>query len=170
MVNVRLDDLIYLIFRQNRTLFAPPHEHLTKLRLQLELDRNLLRKGQAPAREHLANAIKKHARTAGITLPIGCEDEFAGWVYDNADRCPGLNLNHEVYRALMENLGDIPETADFSDLAHVYALPYVDAATLDRRMRHYCRLASDRVLLRGASVNYDNRICANFEDLIQRVS
>ena len=77
---MRLDDLIYLILRQNRTLFAPPHEHLAKLPRQLELDRDLLRKRQAPAHEHLANAVKKHARTAGITLPIGREDEFAGWV------------------------------------------------------------------------------------------
>jgi len=59
-----------------------------------------------------------------------------------------------MYRALMGNYTDVPETADFSDLAHVFALPYVDAATLDRRMRHYCGVASRKILRFGGTNNY----------------
>ena len=61
----------------------------------------------------------------------------------------------------METLNDVPETSDFSDLAHVYALPYVDSGTLDRRMRHYCRIASERLLARGGLINHSERVCQN---------
>jgi hypothetical protein len=61
----------------------------------------------------------------------------------------------------MENLNDVPESADFSDLAHVYALPYVQSATLDRRMRHYCRIASERMLARGGLIRYSERVYDN---------
>lgn len=68
----------------------------------------------------------------------------------------------------MANYTDIPETADFSDLAHICALPYVDAATLDRRMRHYCTVASRKICRFGSLVNYADRLYGDVSDLMQR--
>ena len=68
----------------------------------------------------------------------------------------------------MANYGDVPETSDFSDLAHVFALPYVDAATFDRRMRHYCEIASKKLLRIGCLVDFRNHIYADLNSLIQR--
>jgi len=99
---------------------------------------------------------------------MGKEHSFAEWVYENPARCLGIRFNHEVYRALLENLTDIPETADFSDLAHVYAVPYVDAITLDRRMRHYCRIGAQRLTRAGGSPDLAGRIYSNFESIIKR--
>jgi len=167
-VNFRLDEIVYYINRVRPDVFAPPDHHLGNLRALLQNDRAALRAGQAPARQHFVSSIKRHAATHRVSLPNGREDEFAEWVYANPDRCPGLRLNHETYRALMANYMDIPETADFSDLAHIFALPYVEAATLDGRMRHYCGVASREILRFGGSTNYADRVYRDVADFIQR--
>jgi hypothetical protein len=167
-LDFRLDEMIYHINRTRPDVFAPPDHHLERLQMQLQRDRELLRVGQAPARQHFIRSIKNHAATHRISLPNGREDEFAEWVYARADRCPGLRLNHETYRALMTNYADIPEAADFADLAHVSAIPYVDAATLDNRMRHYCKTASRKMLKFGAAYNYADRLYDDLAVLIQR--
>jgi hypothetical protein len=170
LVNVRLDDIVYWIFRGHPATFAPPERHLGTLRNQFEEDRRALRLGQAPAEEHFIRVVRKHSATHRIQLPAGREDEFAEWIYESPDRCPGLHFGHETYRALMQNVNDIPEAGDFSDLAHVYAVPYVQAATLDRRMRHYLRIASERLLARGGLINYSERVYENLVMFIARNS
>ena len=165
LVGLRLDEIVYYMYRVDPQLFAPPGRYLPALQALLEEDRSLLRKGQAPARKHFVRSIRKHAASHHVSLPNGREDEFGEWVYRNPDRCPGLRLNHEVYRALTANYTDVPETADFSDLAHVFAIPYVDAATLDNRMRNYCRIASRKIVRMGGTINYGDRLRRNITDL-----
>lgn len=166
-VNLRLDDIVYLIRRVNPEVFGPPEHHVPTLRRLLGQDRDNLRAGQAPARLHFVRSIRRHANTHQVDLPLGREQEFAEWVYQNPNRCPGLRLYHETYRALMANYEDVPEVGDFSDLAHICALPYVEAATLDRRMRHYCQIASKKLLELGCSVNYRDRVYQNLGSLMQ---
>lgn len=161
LVNIRLDDIVYWIYRTQPAVFAPLDRYLRALQMQFEADRRALQVGQAEAEEHFARVVRRHSATHRIELPAGREHEFAEWIYESPTRCPGLQLNHGIYRALMENLNDVPESADFSDLAHTYALPYVHSATLDRRLRHYCRIASDRIVARGGITNYRERIYDN---------
>ena len=153
-VNLCLDEIVYLIRRVNPEEFAPRKHHIPAFQRLLEQDRDNLRAGHAPARLHFVRSITKHANTHQVQLPNGSELEFAQWVYQNPNRCPGLRLHHETYRALMTNYADVPEVGDFSDLAHICALPYVEAATFDRRMRHYCEVASRKLIKLGCSVNY----------------
>ena len=114
--------------------------------------------------------VRKRSATHRIELPAGHEDEFARWIYENPAKCPGIQLGHEVYRARLENLNDVPEAGDFSDLAHVYALPYVQSATLDRKMRHYVRIGAERLLTRGGLINYSERVYENLATFIGRNS
>lgn len=166
-VNLRLDDIVYLIRRANPGVFAPPERHLPQLQQQLEQDRASLRAGEAPARLHFVRAIGKHATRFQVPLPHGREEEFIEWVYQNPNRCPGLRLQHETYRALMANYGDVPEVGDFSDLAHICALPYVEAGTFDRRMRHYCEVASRKLSRLGCVADYRDRAYQNLGTLMQ---
>ena len=170
LVNIRLDDIVYWIYLARPATFAPPERFLQVLQRQFEEDRRAWQAGQAPARQHFIRVVKKHSATHGIRLPAGREDELAEWIYESPDICPGLHLGYGVYRALMENVNDIPETADFSDMAQVYALPYVQSGTLDRRMRHYCRIASERLLTHGGLTNYSERVYDNLAMFIGRNS
>jgi hypothetical protein len=168
LVNVRLDDIVYWIYQARPNIFATFERHLGTLQRQLDEDRRALQARRAPAEEHFIRTVRNHSATNHIELPAGREDEFARWIYSNPGRCPGIQLLHEVYRALMENLNDVPEAGDFSDLAHVYALPYVDSTTLDRRMRHYVRIGSERLVARDGLVNYSERVYENLATFIGR--
>jgi len=168
LVGLRLDEIVYYIYRFNPQLFAPPAHYLPALRALLDADRALLRTGQAPARQHFIRAVKRHAASHHVSLPEGREDEFAEWVYKKPDRCLGLRLSHEVFRALTANYGDEPEAGDFSDLSQVFAVPYVDAATLDNRIRDYCRIASRKIVRMGGACNYHDRICRDAPDAMRK--
>lgn len=166
LVGLRLDEIVHAIYRVSPQLFAPPEQHLPALRALLEADRDLLRRRQAPAREHFVRSVKKHANSHRVVLPQGREDELAEWLYKNPNRCPGLRLSHEMFRAITSNYGDRPQVGDFGDLGQVFAVPYIDAATLDNRIRDYLRTASRKIVRMGGMHNFSDRVYRDLADLI----
>jgi hypothetical protein len=168
LVGLRLDDIVHDVFRYQPQAFAPLHEALPNLITLLRQDRELLRTGKVPAREHFVRSIKKHAEYHNVALPVGREEEFARWVYRDPRRCPGLRLNHEVYRRLMRNHTDVPEVGDFVDLNLIFAVPYVDAITLDNRIREYCSQAARSLMRVGLAVDYRDRLYRDLPSLIQK--
>jgi hypothetical protein len=168
LVGLRLDEIVYYIYRFNPQVFAPPEHYLPALHALLHADRELLRRGQAPAREHFVRSIKKHAERHRVLLPEGREDEFGEWLYKNPNRCPGLRLSHEMFRAITSNYGDRPQVGDFGDLSQVFAIPYVDAATLDNRIRDYLRTASRKIVRMGALHNFGDRTFRDLAEVVAR--
>jgi hypothetical protein len=168
LVGISLDNLVFAIFSTNRSIFEPLREKLAQFQRIIEADRALLRAGRLPAKQHFIDSVKKHAATHRVTLPKEREDEFATWIYQSPDRCPGLRLNHEIYRSLMGNYQDVPEASDFTDLAFTFALPYVEAATLDRRIRDYCQRANRKLGRLGVAIDYRSRVYDDVADLVRR--
>jgi hypothetical protein len=97
LVNVRLDDIVYWLYIARPAVFAPPAQYLRPLQIHFDEDRRALRAKEAPAEEHSLRVVKKHSVSFGIQLPTGREDDFARWLYESPDRCPGLRFGHEVY-------------------------------------------------------------------------
>jgi hypothetical protein len=96
LVNLRLDEIVYDIFRNRPDVFGPPPEHhLGTFRANLDRDRPLLRAGRLPAREHFIVVIRNHTARWRLPSPHGREHEFAEWIYANPNRCPGLRLQHQ---------------------------------------------------------------------------
>lgn len=85
------------------------------------------------------------------------------WIHHDPSRCPAERLGFEVYHKILKNLQDVPENSDLEDFQHVSCIPYVDAITLDRRMRSYVSQAA-----RGLRVPYDERV-AEVTDLLKRL-
>jgi len=168
LVGLRLDDIVHDVYRYQPQAFAPLHEGLPNLVTLLQQDRELLRTGKVPAREHFIRSIKKHADYHKVPLLVGKEEEFARWIYSDPRRCPGLRLNHEVYRRLMRNYTDVPEVGDFVDLNLIFAIPYVDAATLDHRMREYCSQAARSLMRVGLAVDYRERLYRDLAAIMER--
>lgn len=168
LVGLRLDEIVHAIYRVNPQMFAPPEHYLPAFRALLEADRDLLRKGQSPAREQFVRSVKKHAERHRVSLPEGREDEFAEWLYKDPNRSPGLRLNHEMFRAITSNYGDRPQVGDFGDLGQVFAIPYIDAATLDNRIRDYLRTASRKVVRMGGNRNFNDRVFRDVGEVMVR--
>ena len=55
---------------------------------------------------------------------------------------------------------------DFSDLAHVEAVPYVDAITMDRRTADLCRRVSKRLSRDHPRIGYEERIFPSLKELL----
>jgi hypothetical protein len=169
-VGLRLDNIVHDAYRNRPEIFAQPEQHLPLLQRTFEEDRNRLAKGEAAPRNHFVNVFRRQAQSSQIALPRGREEEISKWVYQDPSRCPGLRLHHETYRQLMLNYSNQPEVGDFSDLAHVYSLPYVDAATLDNRMRNYCSQACRKLASIAKPVDYRPRLYKNLADFMQKNS
>lgn len=167
LVGLRLDEIVHDVFRYQPRAFERPNEWGPRVAAMLEQDRALLWAGEITPREHFIRIIKKYAESHRVTLPDGREDEFARWIYANPRRCPGLRLNHEVYRQLMMNYDDPFDVGDFVDLNHVFAVPYVEAATLDNRMREYCYRGARRLVRLGLPVDYRERLYRNLTEIMQ---
>lgn len=85
-------------------------------------------------------------------------DTLAEWIWDRPARCPALRLDYEVYHQIRRNVTDRGYLQDFEDFAHVKCVPYVDRATLDRRMAGYVRQVSREWLNSpGATIRLDLR-------------
>lgn len=167
LVGLRLDEVVFDVFRYQPRVFQPPHEWGPRVAAMLEQDRELLRAGKTPARGHFIRIVRKYAGSHRVNLPNGREEEFARWIYADPRRCAGLRLNHETYRQFMRNYDDEFEVGDFVDLNHVFAVPYVEAVTLDNRMRDYCSRAAQRLVRVGLTVDYRDRLYRNLPAIME---
>jgi len=63
------------------------------------------------------------------------------WLWDSPARSPGISLWFRVRNHLVRNRHHQIRDSDVADLSWMWLLPYVDVATLDRRMKDYVRRA-----------------------------
>jgi hypothetical protein len=73
-----------------------------------------------------------------------------------------------MFRAITSNYGDRPQVGDFGDLGQVFAVPYIDAATLDNRIRDYLRTASRKITRMGGMRNFGDRVCRDLAEVMAR--
>lgn len=100
---------------------------------------------------------QRYARTQEwrmTTLQYGPKNEterrqFADWLAEKPMRCPGSWFHYRVREELIRNVGDKPKPGDLPDMTHVSSVPYVGAATFDRRMHAYARSAANKVGMFG---------------------
>ena len=90
---------------------------------------------------------------------------LAKWLASNPRRCPGTWFAYRVREELVSNKGDIPKIGDLADLNHMCCVPYVDAATFDRRMLGYARTAAAKIK-KSQGVDYTQRLKANLGDIL----
>jgi len=94
------------------------------------------------------------------TFPNVNIDDLSSWIYENPNRCPAIRLGYEVFHKLLRNITDGGEESDIPDFVHVDCIPYVDAITLDNRMRGYVE-QSDQSL----GTQYSNKVYRNVGDI-----
>jgi hypothetical protein len=170
IVGERLDAVIYEMYLSpyRVRIFGARDQQLAAFRQVMLQERELLRNHQYRARLHFAIVLPRNAASHKARMPANAAG-FINYVYVDANRCPGFRLNHEVFRSIARNLHDNPEAGDFVDFALISAIPYVDAVTLDRRMRTYVEQASRKMLKVNAAVNYRDRVYEDVSDLMRRL-
>jgi hypothetical protein len=161
-VNFRLDEIVHMLWREDPSILLQPPRHGKQLRDLFEADRRLPKTARKRLRDNFVKAIGRFLLQWSIPFPVSKTVAFANWIYDDPTRCPGLRLAYETQHAFLANVTDTPLESDIRDLTLVNAIPYTDAATLDRRMLHYSRVAFRKLNSLNPSMLYQDKV---FRDL-----
>jgi hypothetical protein len=165
MLILRLDEIVLDIARVDASVFSGYSFYKDALRQQFENDRRIPSSARVP--EHnFPKVVGRLIEHYGIEKPNASVDDFAVWIYKDPRRCPGLRLGYEVFHELLKNVGDKPEAGDIPDISHINAIPYADAATLDRRMHGYCSQVSRKLQKVQSAIDYADRIFPDLKTLL----
>ena len=169
-VNFRLDEIVYTLWKSNPGIFIKPKKHGDGLRKILAENRALPKTKRKSYRKNFINKVIGTFAQRFIPLPTLDMVAFSEWIYSKPKRCPGLCLNYETFHEMVANIRHEPKDSAIFDFAHLYAVPYVDAITLDGTMIHYCRAAITKLQKLDSAINYDEHLYPNLERLLQETS
>jgi hypothetical protein len=141
IVNYRLDLMVFDLLGPDARRTTRKLEVLSAIRS----DRAIPKAERLSPRRSLTAALERMVNYWQLSQPNAGFEAFGKWIYSEPARCPGSRLAWEVFHALVANKSDALEESDLSDNAHIPAIPYVDYATLDRRMTGYCKVVSKRL-------------------------
>jgi Protein of unknown function (DUF2442) len=167
LVNQSLYDLVSMALVRGSPIRHAEERWGEPLRNQFEDDRQLPTGTRWPMDKHFCETIRKHLAQHSIAFPPGLVKELADWIYNNpTTRCPGYRLAWEVRRELMSNIKEKVSGNDIFDIAHVRAVPYVDAITVDRNTADLCRRVIRRLKAKNPEINYEERIFTRLKELL----
>jgi hypothetical protein len=165
LVNERLDDFVFMLLKRG-ALSPTDRRWDMRLKQQFKEDRGLPPEVRKAIQKNFPVALGRHLKQHSISFPEGMVNQLAEWIYDDPRRCPGHRLAYDVRQELMNNLTETVNENDISDIAHVGAVPYVDAITMDRNTAALCRGVAKRLTKMNPAINYEERIFASLEELL----
>jgi len=164
-VQYRLDEIVYNLHRHG-TFPQDLSRWIRIIRQQFRDDRSLPATARNSSARHFRLAVERHCQQYRMQIPLSRLDDFSDWAGQDPTRCPGLRLQFEVRRELVGNPNDALKRGDILDFAHIGSVPYIDCATLDRRMYHYCGQAGQKLGRANPNANYSSRTFRNLSELI----
>lgn len=114
--------------------------------------------------QRFVNAILEGLRRCGLLGEVEDPNGFAFSVTEAPTRCPSLWFFHQFYLEYTGNVGASIDPGDYLDLSHASRVPYVDALTLDRRMKNYGEQAIRKITKYG--IDYSGRLFPNLAQVI----
>jgi hypothetical protein len=166
LVNQSLYDLVSMAVSRGNAVPLAKQRWGPWLAEQFEQDRKIPPEARKAIEKHFPGAILKGLAAYSIAFPHGKVSEFADWVYENPVRCPGMRLAYDFRQELMNNLTEKVWPNDIFDRAHVLAVPYVNAITMDRNTADLCRRVSRRLNAKNPAINYGERIFTSLKELL----
>lgn len=157
-----LAQTVFELWKVKPDLFGQDVRHSEILASSRELDRS--RPDYGRHEPNFPEYLRRTFAQFNIAFPADGVEALASWIWAKPDRCPAMRLGYELYHQILRNTNDRSGASDIGDLTHAGCLPYVDAMTLDRRMRNYVAQA-DRAL----GTAYGNRVFADFGELRGRL-
>ncbi|MEA2337188.1 MAG: hypothetical protein QOE82_1195 [Thermoanaerobaculia bacterium] len=115
------------------------------------------RAGKAVFAQLVATELElNHLKVSDLTA-------FTRWLYSNPAVCPGWRLMQETFQEFRCDVGARVAKGDLPDLTHLLLVPYMRAATLDRKWREYVGRAKQKLAKQGLTMSY--RLFENLADV-----
>jgi len=157
-INYGLAHTVFELWQEDPSLFEPYTTESRRLEALRESDRN-----RSDYRQHdrnFSNCIARNLNLYCIEFPQESINDLASWIWEQPSRCPALRLGYEVFHKITRNLTDGGENSDIPDFTHIDNIPYVDAITLDRRMRGYVQQVDLSIV-----TNYSQKVFNDIHDI-----
>jgi len=168
LVALRLDEIIYMLWKKDPTALQFPSKRVGDLiRSQYEAKRQATTAPRRLVQKEFAKTVEQQFGTWGIPADGTDLVALAKWIYADPSRCPGLRMHHDMRYELLGAVTDKMKDSDTPDFAYLYAIPYVDAVTLDRRITSYATAVSNRLKKQNPTVDYTSRIFPNLAALMK---
>jgi len=159
-LNFPLAEIVWTIAKDAPTVFAEQPGRERGLRAMLAADRAV--SASISVADFFPVKLGRDLASYRIPEPESGCDQLGRWIYASPNRCPALRLDYEVYHQIRRNITDPGHLQDFEDLGHVRCIPYVDAATLDRRMAAYVQQVT-----KGWPNDHGRKVYRDLADIIQ---
>jgi hypothetical protein len=166
-VGYRFDEIVYDLFREYPAAFEGYASKTPLLRRQFAEDRKLSAKIRRDLVTNFVESLRRYQKQWNLNYRGVDVDGFGRWIYENPARCPGLRLTYDMRHEILANPGDIPLDSDIPDVAHVFAIPYAEAATIDRRMMHYFQTITKRLQKINPAIEYGRYTYRSIDDLMK---
>ena len=161
-INYPLSEIVFDLWVHSPTIFKRFITYTKKFRNIVSADRSLVK--PPTLRENFVKTVGRALRQEKLSISLNLTT-FANWVFDKSERCPSIRLGYEVYHKITKNIGDKIQYGDIPDFSHLNCIPYVDLATLDRRMCSYTAQASTKL-----GTDYHKKIYVKLEELIRTLT
>jgi len=149
---VSLSDHVRALLTDGESIELDEHEtHRAAMQKVLDQHRSVLG-SKRTNKKLLAEMVEN--QLAEQHLDVDNFGAFFEWLYRDPQICPGWRLLHEVFQEFRTDSTAFVSQSDVPDFTHIYLVPYVRAATLDRKWREYVRRASQRLVREGIAVSY----------------
>jgi hypothetical protein len=160
-LNYSLAETVWDLYRVDA--IGMPARHSASLKKLVAADRAL---SPSPSlHDGFVETIRKAIATHKIKCTFSDTKSFASWIYANPIRCPSIRLGYELWHKIVRNVGDQPIGSDLEDFHHIDCLPYVDAITLDKRMRGYVSQVSFSM-----KVDYSEKTFGNLKTVLNKIA
>ncbi len=160
-------EIIHTIAKRDPQLLLSRKSLAERLRLQFATERQMPAGVKKTAAQNFPDSVGRHLTARDLTLPSAGVEVFGKWIYADQRRCPGFRLAYEMYHSIQANVTDVPKDGDIPDFAHIYAIPYVDHITVDRRMCGYGRCVARKLFRANPVVNYEPRLFASLSEVLR---
>jgi len=161
-VGFRLDEQIDMLWSQ-------PENFMNTQTGADRLQQILARQRRRTPNERFIDDLEAALGENDVSLESGFE-RFANWLQETPRAAPAWRLFWQASEELALNREDVAKPGDVHDLTHVLVVPYVDAATFDRRFLSYARQAAAKLRRIDASIDYEGKLFRSFEAIVKQYS
>jgi hypothetical protein len=136
LVGQRLDDFVFMA-RQVIQVYKTQN---AGIRDYIEEERAIPKKERWTLKQIFSRRMPDRLAAYHINS-FGCDPvQFGEWLWDNPIRCLGARLFFEAHHFQMNDHSLKFGDGDVADFAHIPALPYVDALTVDKRIENLLQM------------------------------
>lgn len=171
-LNYRLSEAVFDLWGSGQFDYRSQNaSHVAAFRKLMAQERDLLEKmknPQAARRELFLRKIAERIVNYRLYSPEDKNDQqlfrgVAETIYGDPSWCPCFHISFEIFHQIVNNIGDQLDDGDLNDLIHLWALPYMDVLTTDRRIAGYVQQVSTRL-----RTNWHEKLCRSVLELVGR--